>query len=1749
MSFLLPLSGLAGRAPGRREVNVWVSRNVAPSAKVRVNLNTRNVRLVHVVALPIDGAKWLVNVDRQQARPSATGPALRAFDVNMPGKGQRPNPNQADTFYSKGINLPPMPPGVYLLDFAGGERPAWAVVNVTNLAVVVKRSPRRALVWVTDFRNGAIVPGASVTAYRRNGEAARRIRTGADGVALTDLTPGEETFVIRRGADLAGVPTAQGDPDGGLRAHFQTDRPIYRPGQRVRFKAILRRTRGQGYAVVAGKACTVGIRDPKDNALDEVRLTSTAMGSVEGAFDLPEEGMTGAYTLVLKTGNDTAYQTLTVAEYRKPEFKVDVRPLAKRYLAGDEVAFEVDAATYFGAPVPQAAIHYRARRSGMAFAAGDPSERFFYSGDGNLYARDTYAADAFIGEDTVYADANGKAVIRLGTDRAAGDATVSIACDVTDASRRQVSGGASVPVYGASVRLSLSTSLVYATLGSLIPVTIRAVDLDGRPTAATVSLVLKRPYDDEKTGERKERELTRTSVRVPASGVDTIDLPAKEQGEIRIDATAQDSTKRTARASLGIDVEGDFAAPKKEKEAPSLDVLLDKRVYEPGQRAKALVRTNNPGLPVLLVAEGGDIWGYKVLPNARAARTWVVTTSTRLSPNAYVAAEQWVRGQLVSANAILPVPDRTKALKVEATPDKKDYRPGDRATYTVRTTDGKGKPVAAEVAVAVVDEAIYALSPDVTPDLYGLYWGLRPDGVSMAASAPEELSGGAYQRVSTVAPLRQRFEDTAFWGPTVVTDGKGLATVAFEMPGNLTTWRATARGVTMDTSVGTGTSTVQASRPVTLRLATPRQIVRGDRLTMIGTVDNRSDAAHDFEVSLDAAGIALEGMPKRTIHVGAKGEGKVEWTLRADAIPPTGEARLIGQAVATDRRIADDADALQVDLRVVPNGLPERTLVGGIVGKEATAALTLPGDRIEPASAVTVEVRAGLTPVLREAADETLRSPRYGSVSAADQLEVAAATGVGGGEKPVRESLALLSRTQRPDGWGRWESAPADPVVTARVASALASAQGAGIRVFEGLLRATREATFARYNATDLWEHKAPLAAALARLGDPRGKDLVGEVLKRGTDLSPDARLRLAEGLLAVGRKEAAEGLVRGVLKDAPAGETETFVPAGEGTEWNATDLETTAEALFALAKLGVEPRTQAALARWLVAPDQGWRSSDEDASLARALAAYLAVHPEGARLGEVSVEVNGTRVAARPSSVAESVTAQVPRELLKNGGERDRDPSDGRGRGVVRRGRAGLPARADRDDGGVARPPTLRGEERRGHMGRVGPSRASRRTGALYGGGVGRWHPRRAEGDRADPGGLRVHRGRVGDRGIPRGSRRRGGAHSDELGDAADVPLLPAGGVGGDARRPPGDGGVPPSPPGARPHRAGSDRGRGATMIPLLAALALAPPVPGSRLDPFDLRTLEGVPYRWRPGRTTVLSFCAFWCDTWKDQLPRVREALRTTRGLPVEYATISVDGRWTERAKAAAAGTMLGDPGGAWSHAVGIDRVPYTLVVAPSGRVAWTAYGTVRTVELVDAVRESVADRAPAGGRLYLTFDDFPADRLSDELLDVLRAEGAKATLFCVGSKARALGEILRRAVREGHALAIGAWSPDGDRPELARCVAALRDASGRTPDLVRPPGSEKLLTLTGGALAFPVDDPYDATRPGVDELVRRVLMRVKPNAVIQLHAGVEDTVRALPEIIRNLRERGFTFETMVANPSPREAIRGLSKTRSHS
>jgi peptidoglycan-N-acetylglucosamine deacetylase len=110
----------------------------------------------------------------------------------------------------------------------------------------------------------------------------------------------------------------------------------------------------------------------------------------------------------------------------------------------------------------------------------------------------------------------------------------------------------------------------------------------------------------------------------------------------------------------------------------------------------------------------------------------------------------------------------------------------------------------------------------------------------------------------------------------------------------------------------------------------------------------------------------------------------------------------------------------------------------------------------------------------------------------------------------------------------------------------------------------------------------------------------------------------------------------------------------------------------------------------------------------------------------------------------------------------------------------------------------------------------------------------------------------------------------------------------------------------------------------------------------------------------------------------------------------------------------------------------------------------------------RAKRARTSPDRGRIWLTFDDGPDPDWTHRILDLLAAAGCHAIFFMVGSEARRYPAVVRRIVREGHAVGNHTWSHRhpwmisraAAQREVRDGAAAIADAAGVKPRLFRPP-----------------------------------------------------------------------------------------------
>src|SRR5262249_14421168 len=211
----------------------------------------------------------------------------------------------------------------------------------------------------------------------------------------------------------------------------------------------------------------------------------------------------------------------------------------------------------------------------------------------------------------------------------------------------------------------------------------------------------------------------------------------------------------------------------------------------------------------------------------------------RFIPNVYISVAYVKDGEMFESKKSITVPARSKFLNLEIIPDKKEYKPRDPASYTVITRNADGTPAAGvELSLGVVDEAIYSVRPDTTGDIRRAFYGTRYSKVSTSFSSSYGFTGYSGKKEMQLArnkrsyqladfkndtqfvkpTIRKDFKDTAFWQPVVVTGADGKATVKFNLPDNLTTWRATVRAVSEDLKVGSKVDRVLSRKDLILRL-------------------------------------------------------------------------------------------------------------------------------------------------------------------------------------------------------------------------------------------------------------------------------------------------------------------------------------------------------------------------------------------------------------------------------------------------------------------------------------------------------------------------------------------------------------------------------------------------------------------------------------------------------------------------------------------------------------------------------------------------------------------------------------------------------------------------------------------------------------------------------------------------------------------------------------------------------------------
>jgi len=940
----------------------------------------------------------------------------------------------------------PLPPGLYWLGARGTSSVATAAagnflqagseaVVASNTSVTMTQGAGQALVWVNSTASGKPLAGVRVALLDGNSHVLRSGQSDSSGLilfhvpantfptaavvddgghfGLTTSTWTPQMRVPGTGPDLTGqyIPPPTG-------AYAYTDRPLYRPGQMVHFRAIIWRDRDGLYSHLGPRSVTAKASDGQGHALYHATLHLDRWGTVRGAFRLPLKAATGYSGVGLSqpdvpNGEGSVIAPFTIAEFRKPEFLTTVSTDRSSYVQGQTIHATIHVRYLFDAPVAEQHVSWTAYTQPRF--AQPPGWEGYQFGDQDAIQQQEQTPVRPGGEPRSQfgevlttgqgmTDARGELAIQVPFDLSHKllDQTVTIEATTTDLNHQSVSGRAQAPTNHAALALGLAAQKQVVPVGGHEMIDVVAVGINGvpAPNRSLTARIYRRTYTstladngfsqpifqqaphdslvESSTGPTDSRGHAAFSF-VPGAG-----------GDYYVAVSGQDAAKNPAQSALTVYAS---AAGFSDYGASSNSVISlqpDQPAYRVGQIAHILVAAPFNHASALVTVERGTLRSYYVRRLASNSAVIDVPVTSSDLPNVYVGVTlyrgfrhgsppDWRYG-LTELHVKL---DSRKVI-VRLTQNHAHYHPGDVVTYHVTTTDASGRPAPAQLSLALVDSALLALRDESNANILSALYGDRQlemfvssDGAASIDHLPPQpnfvirpaggLGGGGggpggptsffdTHHAAKGPKVRHHFEDTAYWTANLVTGSSGHATVQVRLPDNLTTWRLDARAITAGYAVGQARLKTLSTQDIVLRPVVPRFFLQGDSIRLGAIVNNNLNQPVTTQVSLATSGITVTSGGAQSVTVPAHGERLVTWRAR---VPEGSSARITLTANPSTGGV--QGDAVRLTLPVHPPLTAETVSAAGQVFSSIKQYVMAPGDAASSPGALTVQVSSALT--------------------------------------------------------------------------------------------------------------------------------------------------------------------------------------------------------------------------------------------------------------------------------------------------------------------------------------------------------------------------------------------------------------------------------------------------------------------------------------------------------------------------------------------------------------------------------------------------------------------------------------------------------------------------------------------------------------------------------------------------------------------------------------------------------------------
>lgn len=897
---------------------------------------------------------------------------------------------------------------------------------VTNLGVHFKLGRENAVAWVTTLDKGLPVAGAKVRVSACDGRELATATTNADGVAaLEGLSPeppqchGEGEwrnayFVSARAQDdmaftwsdwqrgiepwRFNVPTSS-EPRPDEVAHTVFDRTLLRAGETVSMKHLLRAQNSRGFALPEARPDQLVITHVGSGQqfMQPLAWRKTGTGglSATSEFAVPPAAKLGLYQVELRgAGEGRSFESgsFRVEEFRLPVFEGRVAPAEKKPLVrARSVPTDVQVGYVAGGGAAGLPVRVSAMVRGKSLQFGDfdafsfqPPRRKGQSGDSSDDEEPAASRDTRVIADKLplTLDKNGAGRIAIDNVPAARQAQdLVLEATYADPNGEVQTLRSTHTLWPAAVVAGVKTE-GWASASSRVRFQALALGLDGkvqegvplavqaiaRITTTSRKRMVGGFYSYDNKTETKDLGTVCTG-KSDSRGLLLCDARLDEPGEVELVVTARDKDGNEAQAASSVWVTRQGELWFGGEDHDRIDVLPEKKSYQPGETARLQVRMPFRYATALVSVEREGVIETRVVKLNGQDPTVQLKIEEGWSPNVYVSvlalrgrlrevpwysfftwgfkaprewwSAFWYEGrEYVAPTAMvdlskpayrlglaeLRVGHAAHQIAVKVAADKDSYPVRGKAQVTISATLPNGKPAAgAEVALAAVDQALLELMPNQSWNLLEAMLQRRSWGVSTSTAQMEIIGRRHYGKKAVPAgggggraQTRELLDTLLLWQPAIQLDAQGQAKVTLPLNDALTTFRIVAVADAGTGLFGTGATSIRATQDLQIISGLPPLVREDDQFRAQLTLRNTTGKAMKVEVAPRATLLQLD---KQTVDIPPGEAREVAWNVTAPAqLGSTRAQALLWEIEARDTLggVNGARDALKASQRLIP---------------------------------------------------------------------------------------------------------------------------------------------------------------------------------------------------------------------------------------------------------------------------------------------------------------------------------------------------------------------------------------------------------------------------------------------------------------------------------------------------------------------------------------------------------------------------------------------------------------------------------------------------------------------------------------------------------------------------------------------------------------------------------------------------------------------------------------------------------------